>query len=264
MDMENYFKFVKFCNEKVSSQNEYIISRVLLLHIHDMNRQSLENISREANISQASISRFISKLGFPSFQEFKHYMQLASTQLSLSRRLSVEQNHSRQNPEQTARKLLDDSLENLQATYEIVNFGKMQMVLQTMQKARTITIVGDTHELACFYMLQLDLLANGIPCQLTNISDLDRVRISKLGPDDVILYLEVFCEWFDTTKADFLNRLYEKGVQIISFSQDNPKLDACSTIHVTYGVAGSSNDGYYSLFYINRLLSQFFYRPRLL
>ena len=58
------FSFIKFCNERIANSNDYNIARTIINHIEDIKILSLEKIAEEANISPASVSRFINKAGF--------------------------------------------------------------------------------------------------------------------------------------------------------------------------------------------------------
>lgn len=71
MDINKGFSFIKICNEKLLNNNEYNIARILINNLENIQNLTLEKVSLDANISTASVSRFINKCGFKSFQDIK-------------------------------------------------------------------------------------------------------------------------------------------------------------------------------------------------
>ena len=60
--MNSFFSLITYCNTQMINANEYNIARVILEHVNEIDSMSLENLSNESNISQASVSRFIKKI----------------------------------------------------------------------------------------------------------------------------------------------------------------------------------------------------------
>ena len=85
------FSFIKFCNERIANSNDYNIARTIINHIEDIKILSLEKIAEEANISPASVSRFINKAGFESFQAFKYEFELFTRDVKMRRIISHTQ-----------------------------------------------------------------------------------------------------------------------------------------------------------------------------
>ena len=80
--MTNYmgtvFKLINSCNTQVANNNDYNIARTILSYVNDLEIVSLEELANQANILQASVRRFIKKMGFKSYQDFREFFQKAN------------------------------------------------------------------------------------------------------------------------------------------------------------------------------------------
>lgn len=119
------FSFIKFCNERIANSNDYNIARTIINHIEDIKILSLEKIAEEANISPASVSRFINKAGFESFQAFKYEFELFTRDVKMRRIISHTQRFMR------------TTIENMSESYE---FEKMY--LNQLDHNDTIVFIG--------------------------------------------------------------------------------------------------------------------------
>ena len=86
--MNSFFSLITYCNTQMINANEYNIARVILEHVNEIDSMSLENLSNESNISQASVSRFIKKLGYKNYQDFRESFKKALLEIKLNRKLS--------------------------------------------------------------------------------------------------------------------------------------------------------------------------------
>lgn len=77
--------FMAYCNRQTPSSNDYSIARTVLRHTDHVLDLTQEQLSQEACMSAASISRFFHKCGFANFQEFKKQFQMFLTQRNLRR-----------------------------------------------------------------------------------------------------------------------------------------------------------------------------------
>ena len=66
--------FVRYCNKRNYTDNDYSIVRAVLGHMDDLLSLSLEQLAEESHLSEASVSRFIRRSGFDSFWDFKSHM----------------------------------------------------------------------------------------------------------------------------------------------------------------------------------------------
>lgn len=255
---ENCFEFIKFCNHKLTNTNDYGIAKVLIDHIENIKDYSLEDIAEEANISIASVSRFIKKAGFSSFQAFKYEIEAFNRDVKMRRIISHTQRFMRTTVKSMSDSLYDDAVNNLTQTKLNLNIDQLKNIAKTLKESKSVTFVGDNHELNSFHTLQLDLLVNGVPSYLVQYNDIDKINFHLLNEKDTIVYIDLYKGWFNEIKLDILNNARKKNMKIIIFCQED-FFDNKNDIIYQYGIENSLNNGYYSLQYLNSLLCEMIY-----
>ena len=150
-------EFIHYCNTKLANINEYNIIKVIIDNIDHISSLSLEKIADEAHISTSSVSRLISKIGFDSFQNFKYRLENENLNLKMRRMLTNTQRFIRSSDEDIVESLYVDAVANLQQTRLNLDIHKLREIINVLKKSNSVTFIGDSHELADFYTLQLDL-----------------------------------------------------------------------------------------------------------
>lgn len=229
-------------------------------HLHDLHTMSLEKIACEAHISTASVSRFISKAGFTSFRDFKYYFGQFNKDVKMNRLVSHVKRFTKSTAEDISDSLYEDAINNLKQTKIKLNLEKLKSVCRQLKKSRKVIILGDSHELDDFYTLQLDLIIHNIPAYLVNFNEMNKFASHMLDKNDTVLYIDVCHRWFDGLKKELLQRAKNRRTTIIIFAQEDSHIADYADMLCLYGVNESSNDGYYSLPYISRLLSELIYQ----
>lgn len=179
------FNFFRYCNENLSNTNEYNIARIIIEHIGDIKTVSLEQIAQEANISIASVSRFVQKIGYSSFQDFKDGLDYFIRNLNMVRTVSNMQQFMRTSLDNLADSLYVEAISNLRQTKLNLDMEKLVAITKLLLNSRSVTFIGDTHEMIDFYTVQLDLVANEVPAYLFDLQEFqdihsdffDKVRI---------------------------------------------------------------------------------------
>lgn len=259
MDINKCFSFIKICNEKLLNNNEYNIARILINNLENIQNLTLEKVSLDANISTASVSRFINKCGFKTFQEYKNCMMTFNNNVKMHRLLAHTQRFMRKSNQTLSDQLYNDAINNLQQTKINLNIELLKQICDKLKQSHHVTILGDSHELADFYTLQLDLLVNNIPTQLINIEDKNDAFINFLNENDTVLYVDLYHDWFYGKRENLLKQIKNKNIFTICFGQEKKHLEEYADILYIYGIENSVNDGYYSLPYLSRILSELIY-----
>ncbi len=261
--MANYmgtvFRLINSCNTQVANNNDYNIARTILSYVNDLEIVSLEELANQANISQASVSRFIKKMGFKSYQDFRESFQKAFLEIKLSRKLANVTQYPHRSVEKMADQIHQEAIDNLTKTREIVSTRLLLHIIKTMKEASSVSFYGDDHALSIFYTLQLDLLANGTPSYLFKITDVQGLHMQFIDQNSVVMFFNVYSGFFSSEQKQTLEVAKKNGVKIIVFTQDDLESDDLFDLIVYYGQSKSLNTGYYSLLYISRILSELFY-----
>lgn len=252
------FEFIKYCNNNLLNTNEYGIAKVIIDHIENIKDFSLEDIAEEANISIASVSRFIKKTGFSSFQDFKYELEAFNRDVKMRRIISHTQRFMRTTVKNMSDSLYDDAINNLMQTKLNLDIDKLKSIVKLLKGSKSVTFVGDDHELNNFYTLQLDLLVNGVPSYLVRYNDIDKMNFHLLNENDTIVYIDLYNGWFNNLKSNILKKAKSKKIKIIIFCQEDFKEIEADIIY-KYGIENSINNGYYSIQYLNSLLCEMIY-----
>ena len=253
----DFIGFVNYCNNHLSNSTDYGISRVMLKQILATQDYSIESIAEEACVSQASVSRFIRKSGFQSFPKFRNDVSTAIIDIAVNRRMAHQLSYANQNDETIADTIFDRIQNNLNQTKETLDIPLLIEIVGLITAAKTVSIYGDEHALASFFTVQLDLTVKEKTVYLYKNEQLAVQHEHFLNENDVVIFLNEFDKFLSEKQIDLLQKLNRRKIKVILFSQDQLRsISDYVTIHYQYGVPQSSNDGYYSLFYLSNLLSE--------
>lgn len=260
--MNSFFSLITYCNTQMNNSNEYNIARVILKNVDRLESMSLEKLSEESNISQASVSRFIKKMGFKNYQDFRESFQKALLEIKLNRKLSHVTMFPYDKEHQIAEQLYEQALENLKMTKETLDLNKLNAIIELFRNAKSVTFYGDDHALSIFYTLQLDLLANGIPAYLFKTAEMQHLHSEFIKDGSVVVFLNVYTGFITPSQRKMLREIRtNKNIMMIGFTQEyKESWDEFFDVVVRYGVRNSVNNGFYSLQYLCQILSELFYR----
>ena len=255
-DVFKVLRAVNHCNTQIINPNEYAIIRTIFMRVAEEGR-SVQQLADESAISQASVSRFIRKLGYSSFEEFPYHFSRDLEQLYHDRKNM----HNVTFPDMDC--LYEDvyqrAVSNLKSTLVKTNRDVLKNVVSRLDNARSVSICGDDHTLSIFYTFQLDLLARGVPTFLFKNEEIQNMNASALQDGDVLLFLNVFSDFVHPEQLEILQQLRKKhGVYTVGLFQDDG-LEDLFDAYVLYGNCGSMNDGFYSLWMLSQVMSELLY-----
>ena len=146
-------------------------------------------------------------------------------------------------------------MDNLVSTNDSFDYEKIDSILSLLESAKEVIFLGDEHALSIFYTLQLDLLFAGIPAYLYKNPDVQEGMATRVGPGTVVVFLNIENNFVSESRANVIKQMKGHGATIIVFSQQDVD-DILEYDHIyKYGIAGSHNNGYYSLFFLSQILS---------
>jgi len=252
-------QFLDYCNNGIKNDSDSVIAITVLSHINDISYLTIESLSDEAHISIASISRFFKKAGFNSFQTFKTEMALFISDMQNFRSLDINYSYKNLSNFEMIEYLYNEINSNLKYTKENLDIDKLYKVVNTLKNSDQIIFIGDTHELSCFYPLQLNLLWKGIPTIMFNISKIKKEDILKIKKSCTICFFSVYSQWY-FNNIEYINKIANDCHKTILFAQEKPSFVDELFIFYQYGKEESHNDGYVSLQFICKLLCEMLYK----
>lgn len=260
MKESSFFTFVEYLNAQVVNTSELAIAKVIVANVDKIMMLSLEQIASQANISSASVSRFVKKLGFDSFAGFKLALYIQLNDIAKLRENQNQRQFGQTGIAGLSLRMYQNSQNNLQSTYASLDQQKLGAIATSLKNANTVTFLGDYHALASFYLVQLDLLAHKIPCYSFYNREYAHQGIAMLTSADVIVYFSVAANFNNPQDHLMLQKARNQKAKIICFCQDEPESGQIDfDILYPYGKARSINDGYYSLFLLANIISNLIY-----
>lgn len=238
--MEDLIK--KIQNMKLTKIDR-VIADYILEHLDTMGLQTLTSVSMELGISDTSIIRFIRKLGFKGYAEFRQEMGdrmakeyskrknglLASEKLA-STRESLKQ-------ESLVHDVLERTLENLEKTFSVLDNVQIWEIADVIAKSRRKYVAGFRGTVSCVeYMAsKLTLLVPDV----VSVTHPDATAVESLfdiGPDDCLILYSF--PRYSELGMPLMELAREQGAKVILFTDGltSPlasRADYVVTSHVT-------------------------------
>lgn len=252
--------FICYCNKQTSNGNDYNVAQAVFRHTANVLELSQEQLSAEAHLSEASVSRFFRKCGFGTFSDFKKQFQLFLSHRNLRRTQEHLTAYHGRSEEEICRQLYESALGNLNATLDSLDLPRLEQILQLLRRSRTVYFVGDTRDMYCFYSLQLDLLCNGYAAYFYNIDEISVGHVPALDEHTVVVILSVNPFWYNEEMAYLCECAHKKQASVVLFTQNVPAEGVGADLCYLFGRPGDPNEGYYSLPLLGQALSALFYR----
>lgn len=253
---------VNFCNSQISNTTDFMIAKAILKMVENNEMVSLEELSENAAVSQASLHRFIRKAGFSSYEDFKTCFLNAVLEMNIDRKKMHRETFGNATDINSIVDILyQNGMSNLQETLRKLDYRQLKRVSTMLHNATDVTILGSERELATFYTLQLDLLGEGTACNMFYSHELQKRHVEQLPEGTIVLVINVFTDWFKEDLRVKLEELHaEHRIQTIGlFQEDDEKLRTMFDEYIFYGEPDSHNQGYYSLTLLSQVLSELLY-----
>lgn len=260
MRESNFFTFVEYLNAQVANSNEYCIAKAIIASVDRIMMLSLEEIADQASISVASVSRFVKKLGFESFADFKLAMYLQMNDIVKMRGMVNSSRFKNNDVTSLVDTMYQNGRANLEGTYDSLDKAKLEQLVKSLKNASSVTFLGDYHALASFYLVQLDLMAHKIPCYSFYNRDYAHQSFRGLGQSDLVIYFSVTTNFNNPDDLQALKSASRWGARLICLAQEEFLYDGLEfDLFYKYGLNESYNDGYYSLFLLSNIISNMLY-----
>ncbi|MDO4465663.1 MAG: hypothetical protein Q4C49_01480 [Bacillota bacterium] len=253
---QNLVMFIEHCDLQVTNETEHSISKELIKEITNNEDLIIEKVSERSLVSQASISRFIRKAKFPSWATFRSHCTATAEHMRMRRMARHNKLFKKESKEEIADVLYNRIFENVYATKKNLDYEKIDVLLSMMLEADQVMILGDEHALSIFYTLQLDLVFHGIPTYLYRLENVQKLQTNFLTEKSVLLYLSIEDLFTRNNHIQILETAKKKHCKIACLAQQELSIHSLFDYFYLYGIENSTNDGYYSLFFLSQLLSE--------
>lgn len=255
-----YVRFIKACNERIANVNDYGIVRELVRNVDNLQDVSIEELAEGASISVPSVSRLVRRLGFSSMRQFKSIIEAGRKVSSMLQAMRWQQRFgslAHSDSESVTRAIADEAHAHIEATMSFLDQNELARLIEALRTSRSVYILGDSLEANMFYPLQLMLVDDGTPAFSFLGDDPRDAHAMRLSADDTVLFASASADWLQAWQRDFLRAAKDSGSTVIALLQDDlPDLDADITIR--YGVPGSDESAYYSLYLLSDVIASLY------
>ncbi len=187
-----------FVNTSEDMTNDVMVARALIELRDEIEDWSQDDIAEAYFISQASISRFIKKLGFKNFNEVR-------TALKKSQMVTTMQEPQRAVSYEAAVHGLHDELIRITDSLLEVKREDIEEVLNEIRSHKNIWFLGSELSMSITRLMQLKLTGQGKNVYTLFNGDMQTKALEKAGKDDLVIVISIGQRWFTVT--DVRNRL---------------------------------------------------------
>jgi DNA-binding MurR/RpiR family transcriptional regulator len=237
-----------FVNTSDDMTNDVMVARALIELRDDIEDWSQDDIAEAYFISQASISRFIKKLGFKNFNEVR-------TALKKSQMLASMQEPAREPDYETAVHGIHDDLIRITDSLLEVKREDIETVLSEIRNHRNIWFLGSELSMSITRLMQLKLTGQGKNVYTLYNGDMQTKALETAGRDDLVIVISFGQRWFTVT--DIRNRLRDDSYtsMLWTTAKDHQEENRFDRV-IRIGRTGDPNLGYHCLMQFEMLINK--------
>lgn len=205
------------------SKGQKAIAQFILVNYERAAHLTASRIGQEANVSESTVVRFATELGFSGFPEFqKKLREDLKVKLTSVERLNTSAYLT--DSTNIAKSVLMSDYEKLKITIDTMDYKSFNKVVETIMQAKRIFIIGvrSSAPLASFLAFYFNLMFENVRLvQTTSVSEMfEQILSTKTG--DVVIGISFPRYSKRTIKA--MQFSYDSGAQVIAITDksENP------------------------------------------
>jgi len=206
---------------------------------------SIEELSSVSGVSMSSISRFIKKLGFDNYADFRVRMVSMIEVTRAVRKAKFGHIDA-----------LDTTpiFNNINQTKETADLKKIRKIIKYIRSFEKRLFIGSVEDLSTFSPLRKDLFACGYPCYL--FYDLQtQIKMLNMADNNTCIILPTVNNVYVEHYRKDINTAKKHGAGTVLFTQSlRDSFSDLFDFSYKYGEDDASNFGFYSLHFLARIL----------
>lgn len=242
------YKLTSVVNSGETENSDTIIAKALFSIRDEIEDRSMDDIAAEFFVSQAGISRFIRKLGYKNFNDFK--ADLHASVFTMKERTPVIGKDY-----ETA---MDDLYEEMKHVAEGIKTLDRMDVLKTVErlkKYQNIYFIGSELSMNILRLLQLKLISQGKNVYTLYKESYQAETLNKLKDGDLLIAVSMGQRWY-VSIADELKAKKRHGKRILwTVSEDHQDIEQFDRV-VMIGHTDDPNIGYHYLMQFAMMIYQ--------
>jgi len=191
--------------------------------IQNLNEALLLNatqLAHQAQVSEASVTRFISRLGFTGFAEFKREIGQMVIQGDTTADKLVESEKTLDGSGSIFKAILAGDIENIQATAGAITEADFQTAVDRLSAARSIYVLGlrSSHALAFHLAFNLRFFLHSIKLITPGTGDIPE-QIVDAGKEDILVAISF--KRYTREVIRITEKVKKKGIYVLGIT-DSP------------------------------------------
>jgi len=199
------------------SKGHKAIARFVIENYDKAAYMNVEQLSQITGVSEATVVRFSSEMGYEKYQKFQHAVwEYAKSKLTSVQRMDLT--YARLNTEDILTDVLNSDVDKIRTTLSTIDHEEFEKIVDTICKAKHIYIVGLRS--ASYLAGLLGFYLNLVFDKVTVVSSISASEIFeqlfRVGPEDVVIGIS-FPRYSKRT-INALRYAKSKGVTVIGIT----------------------------------------------
>ncbi|KAB2332245.1 MurR/RpiR family transcriptional regulator [Cytobacillus depressus] len=169
------------------SKSQVKIAKYILEHPNTVPFLTVEKLAKMANVSDATVVRFATYLGYSGYPELQQYMQdSVQQQLTTTERLKIS-NQVYDQEEKGVYEIFQDDIANIKSTMEKLDVDAFHKAVEHLLKAKRVYIIANRSAMSLGVFLQyyLHMILDNV--ELLQSIETSSEQIYKINKDDVVI-----------------------------------------------------------------------------
>lgn len=184
-------KLVSYINNAPGSSNETLIANALYTNREKLDEISLEALADQYYISQASISRFIQKMGYKSYSAFRRDLNRSIVEMEYMYLPSKTKISS-----EDVRHQVTQDIINAVSKVQYVELSQLEHAVNLLKQYQNIYFYGSELSVAIVTLLNYMLISEGKHCYNILSGSYQNELLEKLTKDDLLICISIEQRWY--------------------------------------------------------------------
>ena len=214
------------------------IAKYILSHPNSIPFLTVEKLASLSGVSIATVTRFVTFLGYKGYPEFlKETQETIKEQVKSSERIKMKDIHESDNSRKIC-EIFEDDMNNIKYTMEELNIFELKKAVNLLVNAKRIYLVArrSAASLAVFFKYYLELMFNNV-ILIENIEQIPK-HINRGTGEDVIIGISF--DKYAKSAVEIFTHLKNRGASTIAIT-DNMLSPLVPYADVTLKAAGGSS-----------------------
>ncbi|WP_048601981.1 MurR/RpiR family transcriptional regulator [Rubeoparvulum massiliense] len=198
------------------TKSNHKIAQYILQHPNEVPFYTVAKMAKMTGVSEATVVRFATFLGYSGYPELQQYMQASvQQQLTTVERLKMSL-EVYDEEEQGVYEVFQDDMANIQSTMEKLDMDVFRQVVEAIIQAEQVYIVANRSAIALGLFLQyyLDIILGNT--QLVQVSDRMVEQVYRMDEKDVVIGISF--SRYTTNTIDVLAFARSQGAKTIAIT----------------------------------------------